>query len=142
MNPKKKLKFKSRTKSFCAEPIPGNLGIRFMEVGATKKPCIAMIVDNGTEFLLTSKNDDGMLIRKFMPTTQLLLKDGTKAPLEDDDQIEIVTPFGKKIVVRPLCKNKPGTGVVLAYLEGEDPTLWCIALAVAPIENMAISLAK
>ena len=141
MNPKK-MTFESKKKSFYAEPIPGNIGIRFMEVGATKKPCIAMIVDNGTEFLLTSKNDDGMLIRKFTPTSQLLLKDGTKPPLEDDGQIEFVSPFGKKFVVRPLCKDKPGSGVVVAYLEGEDPTLWSIALAGAPVENMVISLAK
>lgn len=140
MNPK--MTFESKKKSFCAEPIPGNIGIRFMEVGATQKTCIAMIVDNGTEFLLTSKNDDGMLIRRFTPTTQLLLKDGTKAPLEDGCQVEVVTPFLKKIVVRPLCKDRPGSGVVVAYIEGEDPTLWSIALAGAPIDNMVISLAK
>ena len=137
-----KINFNSKSKTFCVEPIPGNLGVRFMEVNGSHKECIAMLVDNKTEFLLTSKNDEGMLIRKFMPTTQLLLKDGTEAPLEDGDQVEVSTQFGKKFVVRPLCKDRPGSGVVVAYLEGEDPTLWSIALAGAPIDNMVISLAK
>lgn len=141
MNPKK-INFNSKSKTFCVEPIPGNLGIRFMEYNERGEECIAMIVDNDKEFLLTSKNRDGMLIRKFMPTTQLLLKDGTEAPLEDGDQVEVATQFGKKFVVRPLCKDRPGSGVVVAYIEGEDPTLWSIALAGAPIDNMVISLAK
>ena len=137
-----RMEFKSKTKNFFAEPAPGNIGIRFMEYNEHGEECIAMIIDNDKEFLLTSKNRDGMLIRKFMPTTQLLLKDGTEAPLEDGDQVEVSTQFGKKFVVRPLCKDRPGSGVVVAYLEGEDPTLWSIALAGAPIDSMVISLAK
>lgn len=138
MNPKK-MKFKSRTKSFCAEPIPGNLGVRFMEVNGSHKECIAMIVDNDKEFLLTSKNRDGMLIRPFMPTTQLLLKDGTEAPLFGEDQIEVHTVYNKKMVVRTLSKENKGSGVVVAYEEND--TLWSICLCVAPVDGLVISLA-
>lgn len=138
MNPKK-MKFKSRTRSFYAEPVPGNLGVRFMEVNGSHKECIAMIVDNDKEFLLTSKNRDGMLIRPFMPTTQLLLKDGTEAPLTGESQIEIHTPY-HKMVVRTLSKENKGSGVVVAYEESD--TLWSVALCGAPSDGLIISLAK
>ena len=138
MNPKK-MKFKSKTKNFYAEPVPGNLGVRFMEVNGSHKECIAMIVDNDKEFLLTSKNRDGMLIRPFMPTTQLLLKDGTEAPLTGEDQIEVHTSYGKKMVVRTLSKQTKGSGVVVAYEESD--TLWSVAIAGSPVENLIISLA-
>lgn len=139
MNPKK-MKFKSRTKNFYAEPIPGNLGIRFMEYNERGEECIAMIVDNDKEFLLTSKNRDGMLIRPFMPTTQLLLKDGTEAPLFGEDQIEVHTVYNKKMVVRTLSKENKGSGVVVAYEESN--TLWSVALCGAPSDGLIISLAK
>lgn len=139
MNPKK-MKFKSKTKNFYAEPIPGNLGVRFMEVNGSHKECIAMIVDNDKEFLLTSKNRDGMLIRPFMPTTQLLLKDGTEAPLTGESQIEIHTAYGKKMVVRPLSKANKDNGVIVAYEESN--TLWNVALCGAPSDGLIISLAK
>lgn len=138
MNPKK-LKFRSKTKNFFAEPIPGNLGVRFMEVNGSHKECIAMIVDNDKEFLLTSKNRDGMLIRPFMPTTQLLLKDGTEAPLTGESQIEIHTPY-HKMVVRPLSKANKDNGVIVAYEESN--TLWNVALCGAPSDGLVISLAK
>lgn len=138
MNPKK-MKFKSRTKNFFAEPIPGNLGIRFMEYNERGEECIAMIVDNDKEFLLTSKNRDGMLIRPFMPTTQLLLKDGTEAPLTGESQIEIHTPY-HKMVVRPLSKANKDNGVIVAYEESN--TLWNVALCGAPSDGLVISLAK
>ena len=139
MNPKK-MKFKSKTKNFYAEPAPGNTGIRFMEYNERGEECIAMIIDNGKEFLLTSKNRDGMLIRPFMPTTQLLLKDGTEAPLTGEDQIEIHTPYHKKMVVRTLSKENKGSGVVVAYEESD--TLWSVALCGAPSDGLIISLAK
>ena len=135
-----KIKFMSRTKRFCAEPVPGNLGIRFMEYNERgEEECIAMIIDHGKEFLLTSKNRDGMLIRPFMPTTQLLLKDGTEAPLTGEDQIEVHTSYGKKMVVRTLSKQTKGSGVVVAYEESD--TLWSVAIAGSPVENLIISLA-
>ena len=139
MNPKK-MKFKSRTKNFYAEPVPGNLGIRFMEYNERGEECIAMIVDNDKEFLLTSKNRDGMLIRPFMPTTQLLLKDGTEAPLTGEDQIEVHTSYGKKMVVRTLSKQTKDSGVIVAYEESD--TLWSVALCGAPSDGLIISLAK
>ena len=139
MNPKK-MKFKSKTKNFYAEPIPGNLGIRFMEYNERGEECIAMIVDNDKEFLLTSKNRDGMLIRPFMPTTQLLLKDGTEAPLTGEDQIEVHTSYGKKMVVRTLSKQTKDSGVIVAYEESD--TLWSVALCGAPSDGLIISLAK
>ena len=139
MNPKK-MKFKSKTKNFYAEPVPGNLGVRFMEVNGSHKECIAMIVDNDKEFLLTSKNRDGMLIRPFMPTTQLLLKDGTEAPLTGEDQIEVHTSYGKKMVVRTLSKENKDNGVIVAYEEND--TLWSICLCGAPSDGLVISLAK
>ena len=134
-----KIKFMSRTKSFYAEPVPGNLGIRFMECNERGEECIAMIIDNDKEFLLTSKNRDGMLIRPFMPTTQLLLKDGTEAPLTGEDQIEIHTAYGKKMVARTLSKENKGSGVVVAYEESD--TLWSVALSGAPSDGLVISLA-
>ena len=139
MNPKK-MKFKSKTKNFYAEPVPGNLGIRFMQYNERGEECIAMLVDNDKEFLLTSKNRDGMLIRPFMPTTQLLLKDGTEAPLTGEDQIEVNTPYGKKMIVRTLSKKNKGSGVVVAYEESD--TLWSVALCGAPTDGLIISLAK
>ena len=135
-----KMKFKSRTKNFYAEPIPENLGVRFMQYDEHGEECIAMIVDNGNQFLLTSKNRDGMLIRPFMPTVQLLLKDGTEAPLDGEDQIEVKTPYGKKMIVRTLSKGNKGSGVIVAYEESD--TLWSIALCGAPIDGLIISLAK
>lgn len=135
-----KMKFKSRKKNFYVEAIPGNIGIRFMEYSEYGVECIAMIVDNAKEFLLTSKNRDGMLIRPFKPTTQLLLKDGTEAPLEGEDQIEVNTPYGKKMIVRTLSKENKGSGVIVAYEESD--TLWSIALCGAPIDGLIISLAK
>lgn len=135
-----KMKFKSRTKNFYAEPIPENLGVRFMQYDEHGEECIAMIVDNGNQFLLTSKNRDGMLIRPFMPTVQLLLKDGTEAPLDGEDQIEVKTPYGKKMIVRTLSKENKGSGVIVAYEESD--TLWSIALCGAPIDGLIISLAK
>lgn len=135
-----RIKFKSRTKNFYAEPIPENLGVRFMQYDEHGEECIAMIVDNGDQFLLTSKNRDGMLIRPFMPTVQLLLKDGTEAPLDGEDQIEVKTPYGKKMIVRTLSKENKGSGVIVAYEESD--TLWSIALCGAPIDGLIISLAK
>ena len=136
----KKIKFMSRTKKFYAEAIPGNLGIRFMEYNERGEECIAMIVDNDKEFLLTSKNRDGMLIRPFMPTTQLLLRDGiTKAPLDGEEQIEVHTHYNKKMIVRTLSKEHKGYGVVVAY--EKNGTLWSVALCGAPTENLIISLA-
>lgn len=135
-----KIKFMSRKKRFYAEPVPGNLGIRFMEYNERGEECIAMIVDNDKEFLLTSKNRDGMLIRPFMPTTQLLLRDGiTKAPLDGEDQIEVHTPYKKKMIVRTLSKQTKGSGVVVAY--EKNGTLWSVALCGAPTDGLIISLA-
>lgn len=140
MNPKK-MKFKSKTKNFYAESIPhDNSGIRFMQYSEHGEECIAMIVDNGKEFLLTSKNRDGMLIRPFIPTTQLLLRDGTEAPLDGETQIEVKTPHGKKMIVRPLSKDNKDNGVVVAYTEGD--TLWSVALCGSPVDGLIISLAK
>lgn len=45
MNPNR-MKFKSKTKNFYAEPIPDNSGIRFMQYDEHGEECIAMIVDN------------------------------------------------------------------------------------------------
>ena len=141
MNPKKmKFKFKSKTKNFYAEPAPGNTGIRFMEYNERGEECIAMLIDNGKEFLLTSKNDDGLLIRPFNPTTQLLLKDGTEAPLTGEAQIEVNTPYGKKMIVRTLSKDNKIPGVIVAY--EESGTLWSVAIAGSPVENLIISLAR
>jgi len=134
-----KMKFKSRKKKFYVEAIPGNIGIRFMEYSEYGVECIAMLVDNKKEFLLTSKNDDGLLIRPFNPTTQLLLKDGTEAPLTGEDQIEVHTVHGKKMVVRTLSKDNKIPGVVVAY--EESGTLWSVAIAGCPVENLIISLA-
>lgn len=135
-----KIKFMSRMKKFYAEPVPGNLGIRFMEYNERGEECIAMIIDNDKEFLLTSKNRDGMLIRPFMPTTQLLLRDGiTKAPLDGEDQIEVHTSYGKKMIVRTLSKQNKGSGVVVAY--EKSGTLWSVALCGAPTDGLIISLA-
>lgn len=134
-----KIKFMSRMKRFYAEPVPGNLGIRFMEYNERGEECIAMIVDNNREFLLTSKNQGGMLIRPFKPTTPLLLKDGTEAPLTGEDQIEVHTVHGKKMVVRTLSKDNKVPGVVVAY--EESGTLWSVAIAGSPVENLTISLA-
>lgn len=136
----KKIKFMSRMKRFYAEPVPGNLGIRFMEYNERGEECIAMLIDHGKEFLLTSKNRDGVLIRPFMPTTQLLLRDGiTKAPLDGEDQIEVNTPYGKKMIVRTLSKKNKGSGVVVAY--EKSGTLWSVALCGAPTDGLIISLA-
>ena len=135
-----KIKFKSRTKNFYAEPIPENLGVRFMQYDEHGEECIAMIVDNGDQFLLTSKNRDGMLVRPFMPTVQLLLKDGTEPPLEGEKQIEIKTPYNKKMIVRTLSKENKDSGVVVAY--EEDNTLWSICLCGAPLDGLVISLAR
>lgn len=135
----KKMKFKSRKKNFYAEAIPGNIGIRFMEYSEYGVECIAMIVDNNREFLLTSKNQGGMLIRSFKPTTPLLLKDSTEAPLTGEDQVEVKTPYGKKMIVRTLSKDNKVPGVVVAY--EKDETLWSIAICGAPTENLIISLA-
>lgn len=136
-----KIKFKSRTKNFYAEPIPSKLGIRFMQYNEHGEECIAMLVDNDKEFLLTFKNRDGMLMRPFKPTTQLLLRDGiTKAPLDGEGQIEVNTPYGKKMIVRTLSKENRGSGVVVAY--EKNNTLWSIALVGAPIDGMIISLSK
>lgn len=134
-----KMKFKSRKKNFYVEAIPGNIGIRFMEYSEYGVECIAMIVDNNREFLLTSKNQGGMLIRPFNPTTKLLLKDGTEAPLEGEDQIEVKTPYGKKMIVRTLSKDNKIPGVVVAY--EKSGTLWSVALCGAPTDGLIISLA-
>lgn len=134
-----KMKFKSRKKNFYVEAIPGNIGIRFMEYSEYGVECIAMIVDNNMEFLLTSKNQGDMLIRPFNPTTQLLLKDGTEAPLEGEDQIEVKTPYNKKMIVRTLSKENKGSGVVVAY--EKSGTLWSVALCGAPTDGLIISLA-
>ena len=135
-----KIKFKSRTRRFFAEPIPGNLGIRFMEYNEHGEEGIAMLVDNDKEFLLTSKNRDGILIRPFMPTTQLLLKDGTEPLLDGEDQIEVHTIYNKKMIVRTLSKENKDSGVVVAY--EESGTLWSVALCGAPSDGLIISLAK
>ena len=95
MNPKK-MKFKSKTKNFYAEPAPGNTGIRFMQYNERGEECIAMIIDNDKEFLLTSKNRDGMYIQKvklklylnFWDTAILLL------------QLKYMLPFLKNIKMR------------------------------------------
>ena len=134
------MKFKSKTKNFYAEPIPDNSGIRFMQYDNNGEECIAMIVDNGNEFLLTSKNRDGMLVRPFMPTVQLLLKDGTEPPLKGEKQIEIKTPYNKKMIVRTLSKENKDSGVVVAY--EEDNTLWSICLCGAPLDGLVISIAR
>ena len=139
MNPNR-MKFKSKTKNFYAEPIPDNSGIRFMQYDEHGEECIAMIVDNGDQFLLTSKNRDGMLVRPFMPTVQLLLKDGTEPPLEGEKQIEIKTPYNKKMIVRTLSKENKDSGVVVAY--EEDNTLWSICLCGAPLDGLVISIAR
>ena len=139
MNPKK-MNFNSKKKSFYVEAAAGNVGVRFVEYNENQETCIAMLIDNGKEFLLTSKNDDGLLIRPFNPTTQLLLKDGTEAPLTGEDQIEVNTVHGKKMVVRTLSKDNKVPGVVVAY--EESGTLWSVAIAGSPVENLIISLAR
>lgn len=139
MNPKK-MKFKSKKKSFYVEAAAGNIGVVFVEYNENQETCIAMLIDNGKEFLLTSKNDDGLLIRPFRPTTQLLLKDGTEPSLTGEDQIGINTPYGKKMIVRPLSKDNKDNGVVVAYEECD--TLWSVALCGAPTDGLIISLAK
>ena len=135
-----KLKFRSRTKNFYVESAPENLGIRFIQYDERGEKCIAMIVDNGKEFLLTSKNSDGMLVRPFIPTVQLLLKDGTEPPLEGEDQIEVKTPHNKKMIVRTLAKEERDKGVAVAY--EKDGKLWSVALCGAPVDGLLISLAK
>ena len=90
------MKFKSKTKNFYAEPAPGNTGIRFMQYNERGEECIAMIIDNDKEFLLTSKNRDGMYIQKvklklylnFWDTAILLL------------QLKYMLPFLKNIKMR------------------------------------------
>lgn len=136
----KKMNFNSKKKSFYVEASAGNVGVRFVEYNENQETCIAMLIDNGKEFLLTSKNDDGLLIRPFNPTTQLLLKDGTEAPLTGEDQIEVNTVHGKKMVVRTLSKDNKVPGVVVAYEESD--TLWSVAIADCPVENLIISLAR
>lgn len=135
-----KIKFKSRTKNFYAEAIPDNSGVRFMQYDEYGEECVAMFVDNGEEFFLTSKNRYGMLVRPFKPTIQLLLKDGTEPPLEGENQIEVYTPYNKKMIVRTLEKENRDRGVVVAY--EDDDKLWSIALVGAPIDGILISLSK
>ena len=135
-----KIKFRSETKNFYVEPAPENLGIRFMEYDEHGKKCVAMIVDNNNEFLLTSKYNDRMLIRPFMTTKRFLLKDGTEAPLEGEDQIEVKTPHGKKMIVRPISKDNKILSVIVAYEKNDS--LWSIAICGAPVDGLLISLAK
>lgn len=129
-----KLKFRSKTKNFYVEPVPENLGIRFMQYNEYGEECIAMIIDNGKEFLLSSKNRDGMLINPFIPTTQLLFKD------EVEDQLEVHTPHNKKIIVRARSKEEHDNGVIVAY--EKDGMLLSVANCGAPVDGLIISLAK
>ena len=57
-----------------------------------------------------------------------------------EDQIEIHTAYGKKMVVRTLSKQTKDSGVVVAYEESN--TLWSVALCGAPSDGLVISLAK
>lgn len=136
--------FKSnKDKNYYVEACPDGLGIRFIEgVPGSGGRCIALIADGGNRFFYTARSENGLVVTKFWPSVQLLLKNGEEAPVDFDGyQIETKTKAGKIIVVRPLCRGKEN-GVVIAYYEPDEEILWSIAMVAAPQDRLLVSLAE
>lgn len=137
------IKFISKNKEYYVEACPDGLGVRFMEGTPGHSTCIALIADGDkNRFFFTARGENGLNIHEFMPSVQLLLRNGEEAPIEfDGPEVETITKFGKKIVCRPLCRGKKN-GVVIAYLEPDDDILWSIAMVSAPDDRLLVSLAE
>lgn len=139
MNPKK-LTFKSMKRSFVVEAIPDNTGVRILETVNGRTACVGLIVDNDEDFLYASRYQSGMLIQSFITTEPLLLKDGSEPPLEYENQIEVYTTYGKRMVVRPLKRQPPSHGVIVAY--EEDNCLWYLATWSAFRDELSVRLSE
>ena len=80
-----------------------------------------MLIDHqGAHFDFVTMDSKGIDVTSFNPETVLMLKEtGLPASVESENQMEIDTPFGRKIVVRYLCENEHPAGVIVACREGD-----------------------
>lgn len=126
---------------YYAEADPCGLGFRFRQVFPDAPDAedgwVAAIYDNGENFMFGSMQSEGLSIRVFKPTLPMTYKDGGKVPVDDDDQIEVVTKFGKKMVLRHLYPDKRSSGVIIGYSE-DGTTLWSVAMCTLPPHSEAL----
>ena len=127
--------------SFCVEPNPDNSGVRVMQNVDEGYNWILTIIDNGDGFAISNFAPDGRLnLRNFNPKNRLLNIDGTMPPLEIDKQIEVNTPYGKKMIVRDLNPNHPNAGAVIAYSDGV--CLYSVALCELSMIGFRVALSQ
>lgn len=127
--------------NFYVESNPDNSGIRLMQKVGEQNIWIMTIIDNGSCFSIANFDMSGQLnLCNFKSENRLFNKDGTMPPLEVDNQIEVNTPYGNKILVRDLDHNNPNTGVIIAYSDGV--CLYSIALCEINAGGFRVVLSK
>lgn len=127
--------------NYYAEADPCGLGFRFRQVFPeapedTGDGWVAAIYDNGDNFAFGSMQPEGLSLRIFKPTLPMTYKDGSKVPIEVEEQIEVNTQFGKKMILRHLYPDKRPTGVIMGYSDGT--TVWAVAMCTLPPHSDAL----
>jgi hypothetical protein len=126
---------------FRIEPNPDDSGIRVLQNVGERFNWIMTIIDNDNGFAVSNFAPDGTLsLRNFEPKNRLLNIDGTMPPLEVAEQVEVETPYNKKIIVRSLDENYPNTGALVAYSDGV--CLYGIALCEVSEAGFRVALAQ
>lgn len=110
----------SKKAIFTVEENPDSTGICFIHKHRGRKRVLAMLIDQGDYFDFVTMDHKGIDVTSFNPETVLLIKEtGFPASVESENQMEIDTPFGRKIIVRHLCENERPAGVIVACREGD-----------------------
>lgn len=127
---------------FSIERCPDNSGVRFVltEPGGKRK-WSAAIIDCGDEFALAMGSEDGIRLRTFTPSAILRTQSGKNAPLSDDKQINIETPY-RTMIVRNLHSDDSPVAVVVGYIDKDDGIVRSVALCQANCGSLMFSLAN
>lgn len=112
---------------FCFEANPDNSGVRLVVYRTDGKlTWVATIIDCGDKFVLAISTGNGIEVKSFNPTRELMFRNGQKPPLFVDEQIEVVTQYGKHMLVRYTHSKSNPKGAIISYSDGIK--LWSVAL--------------
>lgn len=131
---------------FSVEATPDNSGVQFIWVNAEdgKRRWTAAIFDCGDVFSIANRSEFGIRLHKFSPTAVLRLSSGKNAPIDvgSRKQLEVESPYGKKLVVRYVDSSEMPTAVVVGYIDEEIGVVRSVALICSKFSLLKFSLAN
>lgn len=131
----------TNNRCYYAEADPYGPGFRFRQVfteaeGDVEDGWVAAIYDNGDDFVFGAVQPEGLSFRVFKSELPMTYKNGTTPPLIIEDQIEVNTKFGRKMILRHIYSDKRPTGVIVGCYDGN--TLWSIAVCTLPSDSTSL----